>query len=317
MANKEQIKALLDSYFDHDNERFITVALQVAASAAKKGNGDLARELKEIIDKGRTKKKEENQILKFSKLNNELINLLSVSHPEVDLRNVIFSNEIDSMIRKFIKEQFQRFKLREYNLSPASKLLLVGPPGTGKTMTAKVLASELKLPLYTVQFEGLLSKYMGESAAKLKLVFEQIASERAVYLFDEFDAIGSKRNKDNDVGEIRRVLNSFLQFLEQQNSDSIIVAATNHPELLDNALFRRFDIVCKYSNPDLSEIEALLKDSLFPFAKNNINWKELAKSAEGLNHAEIVKSCNEVAKEIILNEDFFVTLDSLRPFFKR
>lgn len=319
MANKEQIKALLDSYFEQDNERFVTVALQVAATAAKKGNSDLARELKDIIDKGRSKKKEkdENKVLKFSKLNSELINLLSVSYPETELRNVVFSSETDAMIRKVIKEQFQRFKLKEYNLVPASKLLLVGPPGTGKTLTAKILASELKLPLYTVQFEGLLSKYMGESAAKLKLIFEQITSERAVYLFDEFDAIGSSRDKDNDVGEIRRVLNSFLQFLEQQNSDSIIVAATNHPDLLDSALFRRFDIVFKYSNPDLPVIEALLKDSLFAFAKNAIDWKDLAKTAEGLNHAEIVRSCNEIAKEIILNEHFFISIESLRPFFKR
>lgn len=319
MANKEQIKALLDSYFEHDDERFVTVALQVAATAAKKGNSDLAKELKEIIDRGRSKKKdkEERRVLNFNKLSADLANLLTVSYPEIDLRNAVFSQEIDSLIRKVIKEQLQRFRLREYNLAPASKLLLVGPPGTGKTMTAKILASELKLPLYSVQFEGMLSKFMGESASKLKLIFEQITSERAVYLFDEFDAIGARRDRDNDVGEIRRVLNSFLQFLEQQHSDSVIVAATNHPELLDNALFRRFDIVLRYSNPDLLVIEGLLKDSLFAFAKNSIDWKALAEVANGLNHAEIVKSCNDIAKEIILNDKFFITIETLRPFFKR
>lgn len=318
MANKEQIKALIDSFFDHDNERFITVAMQVAASAAKKGNSDLARELKDLIDRGRDRaKKDEKKVLNFNKLHQDLSSLLSVKYPSIHLTDVVFSDDVDSVIRKVIKEQMQRFRLKEYRLNPTSKLLLVGPSGTGKTLTANILASELKIPLYTVQFEGLLSKYMGESAAKLKLIFDQISNERAVYLFDEFDAIGAKRDKENDVGEIRRVLNSFLQFLESQQSDSIIVAATNHPDMLDAALFRRFDIVCNYSNPDIAVIETLLKESLFSFAKNSINWKKLAEKAEGMNHAEIVKACNEIAKEIILNEKFFVTVESLAPFFKR
>lgn len=320
MANKDQIKALIDSFFNEDNERFITIALQVAATAAKKGNGDLARELKDIIDKGRHRehlKKESTNVLKFNKLNQDISNLLSVTYSETKLSNAIFSKDIEFKLKKVIHEQTQRSLLRNHGLEPSSKLLLVGPPGTGKTLTAKILAAELKIPLYTVQFEGLLSKYMGESAAKLKLIFEHISQERGVYLFDEFDAIGAKREKDNDVGEIRRVLNSFLQLLEQQNEDSVIVAATNHPELLDKALFRRFDVSIEYRNPDKEVIEALLKDHLYPFIKNSIDWTIVATFANGMNHAEIAKACNEIAKEIILNEDFFMSVDSIKPFFKK
>ncbi len=319
MANKEQLKALLDSYFNDDKERFISTALQVAASAAKKGQGNLATELKEIIDRGRNsiKNHQTDSKIESLSLDKDLSALFNTSKPEVSLRDVVFSNEIDTSLRKVISEQKQRLKLKEFDLKPISKILLIGPPGTGKTLTSKILASELNLPLFTVQFEGLLSRYMGESAAKLKLVFNKISDTRAIYLFDEFDAIGAKRTKDNDVGEIRRVLNTFLQLLENINSDSLIIAATNHPELLDEALFRRFDKVIYYNNPDANVIEALLKDRLYSFAKDQIDWKKLASLAEGLNHSEIVKACNEISKEIILNDKFFISLDSLRGFFNK
>ena len=117
-------------------------------------------------------------------------------------------------------------------------------------MSASALAGELHLPLFTIVLDGLITKFMGETAAKLRLIFEAISQTRGVYLFDEFDALGSERASGNDVGEIRRVLNSFLQFLEQDQSDSLIVAATNHPKLLDRALFRRFDDVIEFALPD-------------------------------------------------------------------
>lgn len=316
MANKEQIKALLDSFFDEDKERFISIALQVAASAAKKGQSKLANDIKEIVDKGRKKKEHDNVVI-LKKITGDLENLLSVAHPETQLRNVVFSNDLDLKLRKILKEQRQRFKLSEYGLKANNKLLLVGPPGTGKTLTASVLSKELSIPLYTIQFEGLLSKYMGESAAKLKLIFEFIRKNRGVYLFDEFDAIGVKRTTQNDIGEIRRVLNSFLQLLEQDSSDSVIVAATNHPELLDEALFRRFDLILNYEKPSLEVIEALIRDRLQTFAKKDFNWAKIAKMAEGMNHAEIVKACNEIAKEIILNENFFLSDDLVKTFFKK
>jgi len=110
-------------------------------------------------------------------------------------------------------------------------------------MTAKVLAYELKLPLYTIQGDRLVTKFMGETSAKLRQIFDFLQVNLGVFLFDEFDAIGGKRTMENDVGEMRRVLNSFLNFIEQDTSDSIVIAATNNPQLLDQALFRRFDDV--------------------------------------------------------------------------
>lgn len=124
-----------------------------------------------------------------------------------------------------------------------------------------------------------------------------------VYLFDEFDAIGGKRGNDNDVGEARRVLNSFLQFLEQDESDSIVIATTNHPELLDRALFRRFDAILEYRLPDERIICEALKGRLTTFNTEAIDWKEAADNAAGLSHAEVIHAAEDAARSAILDHD--------------
>jgi SpoVK/Ycf46/Vps4 family AAA+-type ATPase len=181
-------------------------------------------------------------------------------------------------------------------------LLLVGPPGCGKTMTASALAGEMQLPLLAVQLHGLITKFMGETAAKLHLVFQAMAQTRGVYFFDEFDAIGADRGARNDVGEVRRILNSFLQFLEQDHSDSLIVAATNYVAMLDEALFRRFDDVVQYTRPTGDEIASLIKNRLQPFLEQQLDWELLRLSAAGLSHAEIARACDDAAKSCIIED---------------
>ena len=140
----------------------------------------------------------------------------------------------------------------QWRRAPPHRILLEGPPGTDKTMTTAVLAHELDLPLLTIRLDALLSKYLGETASKLRVLFDPAASQRAVYLFDEFDALGGDR-AGNDVGEARRILNSFLLFLESAGPQSIVVAPTNHKSILDRALFRRFDL--GGGNPKVRPVE--------------------------------------------------------------
>ncbi|QUC03080.1 AAA family ATPase [Atopobium sp. oral taxon 416] len=125
-------------------------------------------------------------------------------------------------------------------------------------MTASVIAAELGMPLFIVQTDKLITKYLGETSSRLRQIFEAIASNRAVYLFDEFDAIGADRSRDNEVGEMRRILNSFLQFIEADTSESIIIAATNNRKMLDQALFRRFDDVMHYELPTTREVKRIV-----------------------------------------------------------
>jgi AAA+ superfamily predicted ATPase len=167
-------------------------------------------------------------------------------------------------------------------------------------MTAAALAGELSLPLFSIQLHSLITKYLGETAAKLRLIFDAIRETRAVYLFDEFDALGTDRAAKNEVGEIRRVLNSFLQFLEQDDFDSIIVAATNHASLLDRALLRRFDAVIEYGLPTRAVAEQVLRNRLALLKTSRVNWKKVLSAAKGLSHAELARACEHAAKDAIL-----------------
>ncbi len=157
---------------------------------------------------------------------------------------------------------------------------------------------------------------MGETAAKLRLVFDQIAATRGVYLFDEFDAIGARRGGAHDVGEMRRVLNSFLAFMEESNStDSVVVAATNHPDSLDHALARRFDEVIEYPLPDPQAARELMTRRLGKFVPRDLDWASLQIHTEGLSQGEIVRAVDEVVKDIILEDrlvDAPILIESLK-----
>jgi AAA+ superfamily predicted ATPase len=185
-------------------------------------------------------------------------------------------------------------------------------------MTASAIAGELHLPLFTTRLDTVITRFMGETAAKLRLIFDQMATQRGVYLFDEFDAIGGRRNADNDVGEMRRVLNSFLQFLEEPNStDSVVVCATNHPELLDRALFRRFDDIFEYALPDADAIRNVLATRLSAFRPSGVAWATVIESANGLSQADLARAADEVIKIAILNDKKSVNTQDLTSALKQ
>lgn len=315
MATAEQIKALLKTHAERDEERFYAVALQVAAGAARTGHTKLAGDIKTLVERGRNRAPMAPvgalvPLLKQPK--GDLSGILEVSNPGTGAGEIVLSEEVSGRLKRVILEQRQKDKLEQFGLQPRRKLLFTGSPGTGKTMSAAVLATELKLPLYTILLDGLITRYMGETAAKLRLIFDHIQQTRAVYLFDEFDAIGAQRGATNDVGEIRRVLNSFLLFVEQDRSDSVIVAATNHPELLDRALHRRFDDIIKFDRPDADRISRLIENRLAAFHLSSLAIDSLARQAEGLSCAEVVLACDDAAKEAVLHHDSNLTNDLLR-----
>lgn len=301
MASADQLKALLRSHLEGDEDRFYSVAMQVAAHAAKQGHGKLAEELRALVDEAKVRR-EKLPPVPISRPRGELASLLEASYPKARLAEMILDAPLASQIRRVIREQRHAGKITEHGLSPRRKLLLVGPPGTGKTMTASVLSGELGIPLFQLRLDGLLTKFMGEAAAKLRQIFDATNQTRGVYFFDEFDAIGSHRGMGNDVGEIRRVLNSFLQMIEQDRSHSLIVAATNHADLLDPALFRRFDDVLQYELPGAPQIAQLLKMRLSRAVVSRVSWPRLSEAAVGLSYAEVARACDEVLKDSLIHE---------------
>jgi len=307
-ASGEHIKALVRSHAAGDDAAFYAVALQVAAKEARQGHGALAGELKQAIEAARNQPLA-HTVTAIARPRGDLADLVTAAFPEVALRDLIGPAPLKKAVSRVLHEQRQRQALVDHGYSPAHRLLLEGPPGTGKTMTAAVIAHELSLPLLTVRLDSLLSKYMGETAGKLRTVFDAAATQRAVYLFDEFDALGGHRS-GNDVGEARRILNSFLIFLEQTSAESIVVAATNHRSILDRALFRRFDLAITYELPDEAQAAQVMKTRLGLLGRG-IRWASVSSHTVGLSHAELVKAAETAAKEALLRAGDRVTASDL------
>ena len=314
MTTARHIVTLLKSHIAGDEDRFLSTAMQLAAHEARQGHGKLAQEVKELVDAAKAKTHtvvRSGGPVPLVQPKGELSGLLSARYPDTRLADMVLSPEIEVRLKRVLLEQRQQVQLRNHNLYPRRKLLLVGPPGSGKTMTAAALAGELRLPLFSVVLDGLITKFMGETASKLRLVFDAMNATRGVYFFDEFDAIGARRTERQDVGEIRRVLNSFLQFLEQDESQGLVIAATNHHDLLDKALFRRFDDKIEYALPDVALIDRLLRVTLNRFDTRGLHWREVAEHAVGLASAEIVRAAEDAAKSILLRNAKRITADAL------
>jgi SpoVK/Ycf46/Vps4 family AAA+-type ATPase len=312
--------ALLKSHVAGDDKEFLSIAMQAAAHEARLGHGSIAQQLRELVDEAKRRSsaaqgRPTGQLIVLEP-RGELANLLSIQTPSIRLGDMALPEDLAERLKRVLLEQRQQKKLREHGLTPRRKLLFVGPPGSGKTMTASALAGELHLPLFTIMLEGLITKFMGETAAKLRLVFDAIRQNQGVYLFDEFDALGAHRSQVNDVGEIRRVLNSFLQLLEKDNSNSIVVAATNYPEMLDRALFRRFDDVIEYQLPDATLSAQILSRKLAMFDTTAVDWSRVLPEAEGLSHAELVRASEEAAKRAVLGGSTKITPDALLSALK-
>jgi SpoVK/Ycf46/Vps4 family AAA+-type ATPase len=314
MSSARHLIALLRTHVQGDEHEFLSVAMELAAREARLGHARVAEQIRELVDKARAR---ESQIERrpgsvvVLQPRGEIANLLSVHQPTIRLSSMVLPDALEKRLRRTLLEQRQNTKLRHHNLRARRKLLFVGPPGTGKTMTAAALAGELHLPLFTILLEGVITKFMGETAAKLRMIFQAMTVEKGVYLFDEFDALGARRTQTNDVGEIRRVLNSFLQLLEKDDSDSIIIAATNHADLLDKALFRRFDDVIEYNVPEQRTATKIIQSRLAQFNADAVDWSRISSEVEDLSQGELVRASDEAAKHAILQGTDRITTEEL------
>lgn len=296
MATADQILSLIRNHINNDDAQFRKVALQISAVEARSGHAIIARTIQELL---RQKNTSLGTVRLVSK-NKEVDDLLLQLDTCDDRKSLILTNSVEEKLERIIKEYFKKETLRKYGLVNRRKLLLYGASGTGKTMTASVLAKEFNLPFFVVRTERVVTKFMGETGQKLGRIFDFISEVPAVYLFDEFDAIGSQRGMDNEVGEQRRILNTFLQLLERDDSDSFIIAATNSIESIDKAMFRRFDDVIEYYLPDREQRLALLHEYLY--AAKDLDFTLAESLFEGMSHAEIKMLCSDIFKESLLND---------------
>lgn len=228
--------------------------------------------------------------------------LLEIQHFDKNFDTLIVSKETKEQLEQIIREFNDSDILATYNLQYKKRILLCGKPGTGKTFSAQIMSSVLNIPLVYIRFDAIISSYLGETAGNLRKVFEYIEHGTWIVLFDEFDIIGKNRDDRHEHGEIKRVVNSFLQMLDNLKGDSIIFAATNHQNILDPAIWRRFDDVVYYDLPDeklrLQIFESYLKSIK---REEDIDLIKISKITQGLSPADIKMITEEAMKSAILN----------------
>jgi SpoVK/Ycf46/Vps4 family AAA+-type ATPase len=304
---------MLRSRAEGDENAFFSIALQVAASEARQGHRQIADEMRAEIDKARASGSRGQSVpIQFGSPRGGLEGLLELRQPRFNLKDVVLKDQLIVRMHDVLRQQRKRDWLREHGKTPNRRLLFVGPPGSGKTMSAEALAGELHLPLFVIRLDSLITRYMGETAAKLRMIFDETSKRRAVYLFDEFDAVGGHRTATNDVAEMRRVLNSFLQFMEESSStDSVIICSTNHPKLLDRALLRRYDQVLEFDAPTSVQIRKLITSNLGAMKIAKPNWKQILQVALGLSQSEIVRATDDAVKTAILDESKQLSMNNL------
>ena len=296
MATADQILSLIRNHLNNDDTQFRKVALQISAVEARSGHARVARTIQELLNH----KKTSLGTVRLVSKNKDIDDLLLQVDTYDDMTRLVLSQELKEKLDRVIKEYLKKETLSKYGLANRRKLLLYGASGTGKTMTASALAKEFNLPFFVVRTEKVVTKFMGETGQKLGRIFDFINEVPAVYLFDEFDAIGSQRGMDNEVGEQRRILNTFLQLLERDDSDSFIIAATNSIESIDKAMFRRFDDVIEYKLPDREQRLALLREYLY--TAKDLDFSSAEPLFDGMSHAEIKMVCSDIFKESLLND---------------
>jgi SpoVK/Ycf46/Vps4 family AAA+-type ATPase len=244
--------------------------------------------------------------------------LLDIRPPKRSLEEIILPETSSDMIEEMLEEHRRADVLRSYGMKPSGKIIFFGPPGCGKTLAAEVIAFELDRPLAIVRLDALVSSFLGETAANLRKVFDFIARHDLVVLFDEFDAIGKERGDSGEHGELRRVVNAVLQMMDAYDGRSLILAATNHENILDSAIWRRFDDAIEFPLPDHKQLISLLQLKLRGTRRQfELDDKELLIEFEGKSGADVERVVRRAVKRMILRGQEFLTIKELRSALVR
>jgi AAA+ superfamily predicted ATPase len=234
-------------------------------------------------------------------VDDKLKNLFTEVVPHRKLEDLILPELAFVAVRDLLEEHFRKDLLRAHNLEPRHRILLIGPPGNGKTSLAEAIAEGLMLPLIVVRYEGVIGSYLGETAVRLRRLFDYARTRACVLFFDEFDTLGKERGDVHETGEIKRVVSSLLLQIDDLPSHVIVVTATNHPELLDRAVWRRFQLRLELPAPQLSQIAAWMKR--FEDRLGELLWstpETIASHLEGLSFAELEEFTNDILRRRVL-----------------
>ena len=305
MANGKLLRQLVRSGADGDVEAFRGVAKELVAEERQKQHHLLANDLETILY-GRTQPLASPAMRGVADAlpqdRERNLPLCAVQDPARCLEDVVLSPTNRRLVEDVLLEHNREEVLRAHGLQPCDRMLLCGPPGCGKTLTAEVIAHELSRPLVVVRTDSVVSSFLGETAANLRKVFDFAAASPLVVLFDEFDALGKEREDATEHGELRRVVNAVLQMLDAYRGRSLIIAATNHEGLLDSAIWRRFEEVLHLKPPTSAQVCQLLNVKLRG-VKKRFDAHALVDSGvfKGASHADVERIVRRAVKMVLLD----------------
>ena len=320
MASGKLLRQLIKTGTEGDRDAFRQVSEQVIRDERAKHHHLLANDLEKILYGRTTSFDSPNSVFpKHIPTDRERnLPLLQMKEPFKRLEDVVLSDENSSLLNDLLQEHHQSDLLRSNGLYPADKSLFCGPPGCGKTLTAEVLASELNLPLAIVRIDSVISSYLGETASNLRQVFDFISTIPMVVLFDEFDALAKERADEAEHGELKRVVNAFLQMIDDYEGKSLLVAATNHERILDTAVWRRFDEVLVFEPPNLEQLRCLLAIKLRGLRREfEIEDARIVGLFKGMTHADVERVIRRAAKDMVISRKDFLSERHLKLAIRR
>ena len=223
--------------------------------------------------------------------------------PQRRVEDLILPPEAAQAVQELVEEQHRADLLRSFNIEPRNRVLLAGPPGNGKTSLAEAIADALSVPFLIVRYEAVIGSYLGETAQRIGQVFECARSRQCVLFFDEFDAVAKERGDIHETGEIKRVVSSLLLQVDALPSYVVVVTASNHPELLDRAVWRRFQLRLELPAPKQGQVEEWFR-RFEKHTRHGLGWshRSLAQSLKGLSFAEIEDFGTDVLRRIALSQ---------------
>lgn len=311
------IRQLIKAHNEYDETGFRKAALQLAAAESKAGHGRIAEQIRQEL--GRlprvARPASAGQVVELVQPRGEVADLLEGGYCEERLRDIVLAENLRARLERVLRENRERAALASWGVGANRRLLFAGPPGCGKTLAARVVAGELGMPLMTVRLDGLFSRYLGATAAHLKTIFDEMPRRPAVYFFDEFDSVGKQRGDSQDIGEMRRVVTAFLQLMDADRSDSLVLAATNTEAALDQAIFRRFDGILRFPRPEVPQLARMITLRLAAFSLSNSVVHEAAAMAGGLTFADAARACDDAIRTMVLDQRRALTIDDVMEAF--
>ncbi len=304
MTTSEIIKKLFQYYNSKDDDSFVQTAREYISREKRKKHNVVVKELeKALYSEGFTSpNKRVKDYLPIPRDTENGFPLLEIQNFDYSLDGIVLPDKTKYQLKQITKEFKDADILATYNLEHKKKVLLCGAPGTGKTFSAQIVSSILNIPLVYIRFDAIISSYLGETATNLRKVFDYIENGTWIVLFDEVDIIGKNRDDDHDHGEIKRVVNNFLQMLDNIKGESIIFAATNHQHMLDSAIWRRFDEVVYYELPNQKNREVLFNLFIKAIKRMpNIDTAKIAKKTSGFSPSDIKMVIENAIKVTILD----------------